>query len=135
MPLNSYRDLKVWQKSMDLTFMVYKLVKFLPREELYALSDQMRRAVVSIPSNIAEGRQRGTVNEYKHYLYVAKGSLSELETQLMICEGLGYLGKEQIEPAMSLCAEISRMLTTLIQNLPIGGSKQVINNRLSGNNS
>ena len=120
---------------MELTFMVYKLVKFLPREELYALSDQMRRAVVSIPSNIAEGRQRGTVNEYKHFLYVAKGSLSELETQLMICEGLGYLGNEQTEPAMSLCAEISRMLTTLIQNLPVGGNKQVINNRLSGNNS
>ena len=108
MPLNSYRDLKVWQKSMDLTFMVYKLVKFLPKEELYALSAQMRRAVVSIPSSIAEGRQRSTVNEYKHFLYIAKGSLSELETQLMICDGLGYLENEQIEPAMSLCAEISK---------------------------
>ena len=117
MEVQNYRDLQVWQKSMGLAFDIYKLIKFLPREELYALSDQMRRAVVSIPSNIAEGHQRGYCKEYIHFLYMAKGSLGELETQLLLCEGLGYLRKEQIYPVLSECDEVGRMLTGLIQSL------------------
>ncbi|MBQ4511571.1 MAG: four helix bundle protein [Anaerolineaceae bacterium] len=115
--INNYKDLKVWQKSMDLAFMVYRLVKILPREELYSLSDQMRRAVVSIPSNIAEGCQRGSIKEYIHFLYIAKGSLAELETQLLLCKGFGYINREQTDPIEAQCMEVTKMLNMLINNL------------------
>ncbi|MBQ6517559.1 MAG: four helix bundle protein [Anaerolineaceae bacterium] len=115
--INSYQDLNVWQKSMELARVVYGLVKFLPREELYALSDQMRRAVVSIPSNIAEGYYRNSTRDYIRFLSMAKGSLGEIETQLLLCENFGYLQNEQIIPALTKCDEISKMLTVLINNL------------------
>jgi len=82
MEKSSYRGLLVWQKSLDLTAAIYKLVKKLPKEELYALSDQMRRAVISIPSNIAEGQDRNTKKEFIQFLHVSRGSKAELETQL-----------------------------------------------------
>ena len=115
--INSYRDLNVWQKSMELARVIYGLVKFLPREEVYALSDQMRRAVVSIPSNIAEGYYRNSTRDYIRFLSMAKGSLGEIETQLLLCENFGYLQNEQIIPALTKCDEISKMLTVLINNL------------------
>lgn len=115
--INSYQDLNVWQKSMELARVVYGLVKFLPREEVYALSDQMRRAVVSIPSNIAEGYYRNSTRDYIRFLSMAKGSLGEIETQLLLCENFGYLQNEQIIPALTKCDEISKMLTVLINNL------------------
>lgn len=102
---------------MELALLIYKLVKFLPKEELFSLSDQMRRAVISIPSNIAEGSQRGSVNDYKRFLFIARGSLGELETQLMLCEGFGYLSKEQTNDALCLCTEIGKMLFVLLRNL------------------
>jgi four helix bundle protein len=74
---SNYQDLKVWQKAIDLTAEIYRLVKCLPRDEQYALSDQMRRAAVSVPSNIAEGRGRGTNKEFVHYLLMSRGSLWE----------------------------------------------------------
>ena len=110
-----YRDLLVWQKAMDLVMEVYCLVKLLPKEETYALSDQMRRAVVSIPSNIAEGHGRGSVNEFAHFLTIAQGSRAEIETQLQICLRLQYLTESQISAAMSLSQEVGRMLTVLIR--------------------
>ncbi len=117
MAVSNYKDLIVWQKSMDLALNVYKIVKLLPREERYSLSDQMRRAVVSIPSNIAEGKQRSTAKEYKYFLHIAKGSLCELETQLLLCEGFGYLQKRDLDPIISQCDEIGKMLTILISRL------------------
>ena len=102
---------------MDLAFMVYKTTELLPREELYGLSDQMRRAVVSIPSNIAEGCQRGSIKEYIHFLYIAKGSLAELETQILLCKGFGYINKEQTDSIEAQCIEITKMLNVLINNL------------------
>ena len=81
--LQKYEDLIVWQKAMDLVAEVYRIVKALPGEELYALSDQMRRAAVSIPSNIAEGQERNTTKDFINHLYIAKGSKGELETQLL----------------------------------------------------
>ena len=78
-----FKDLIVWQKAMDLVEETYRVVKCLPKEEQYGLSNQMRRAVVSIPSNIAEGNQRGSIKEYLHFLYIAMGSLGELETQII----------------------------------------------------
>ena len=117
MVVNSYKDLKVWQKSMELAYMVYDLVKILPREELYALSNQMRRAVISIPSNIAEGFYRNTTREYIRFLSISKGSLGELETQIFLCEGLGYVKEDQTAPILQKCDETGKMLTALIKNL------------------
>ena len=111
----SYQDLKVWQMAMDLTAEVYKLVKKLPKEEAYAMSDQMRRAVVSIPSNIAEGSDRNSDKEFAQYLHIARGSKSELETQLLISVRVGYLTETDIQLAVQMCKEIGSMLTALIR--------------------
>ena len=102
---------------MELVVEVYKLVKLLPREETYALSDQMRRAVVSIPSNIAEGYGRNTTREYVRFLNIARGSKHELETQMLICVRLGYMRESQIETAMHCCNEIGKMLNAMIRRL------------------
>ena len=110
---SSYKELIVWQKAMDLVVEVYRLVKLLPREELYALSDQMRRSAVSIPSNIAEGHTRNSTKEYIQFLSIAKGSNAELQTQLSICSRLGYLSDEQISKANSLSDEIDRIIHSI----------------------
>ncbi len=115
--MKDYRELIVWQRSMDLVEEVYKLVKHLPKEEIYGLSDQMRRAVVSIPSNIAEGNGRSAQKEYIHFLNIARGSKHEVETQLLICIRLHYLKENEVQQEMTLCAEIGRMLNTLISKL------------------
>ena len=110
---SDYQDLKVWQKAIELTSEIYKLVKLLPNEERYALSDQIRRAVVSVPSNIAEGRGRGTNKEFVRYLLMSRGSLWEVSTQLVICERLQYLNQEQTAYARQLITEISKMINAL----------------------
>jgi four helix bundle protein len=115
--LQKYEDLIVWQKAMDLVVEVYQLVKLLPNEELYALSNQMRRAAVSIPSNIAEGQERSTTKDFIKFLYIAKGSNAEVETLLAICVRLNYLTQVQIETAKNLLSEIGKMLNSLIQKL------------------
>ena len=112
-----YQDLLVWKKAMRLVMDVYRLVRNFPKDEKYALGDQMRRAVVSIPSNIAEGQQRQTVKEFIHFLYIAKGSCAELTTQLFICRELFQLDNEQIQKALAQTNEVGRMLTALIKNL------------------
>ena len=117
MSLQKYEDLIVWQKAMDLVAEVYKIVKLLPNDELYALSNQMRRAAVSIPSNIAEGQERNTTKDFINYLFIARGSKAELETQLLICVRLRYLNQSQIETAQGLLIEIGKMLNAIIQSL------------------
>lgn len=117
MVVASYSELKVWQKTMDLAVDVYNVIKKLPKEELYVLSDQIRRSVISIPSNIAEGQQRNTSKEFIHFLYIAKGSLSELETQIILCEGLEYLDKKDTERLLLQCSEIGKMLNGLLNKL------------------
>jgi len=112
--IDSYRDLVVWQRAMELAIEVYKLVKKLPREETYGLSDQMRRAVVSIASNIAEGQSRNSVKDYAHYLVIARGSKSELETQLLMCVGIGYLSETDISNSMLMLSEIGKMINTML---------------------
>lgn len=102
---------------MDLAVLIYQTVKTLPKEELYGLSDQMRRSVVSIPSNIAEGQQRRSLKEYIHFLYVAKGSLGELETQVLLCERMGYISNQVTEQIKTECTEIGKMLNSLIKKL------------------
>ncbi|MBQ9486995.1 MAG: four helix bundle protein [Selenomonadaceae bacterium] len=99
---------------MKLAVEVYGLTSKLPKEELYGLTNQLRRAAVSIPSNIAEGNGRGSSKEYLRFLYIARGSKSEVETQLLLCVELNYLHSDDIENAMLLCTEISKMLNKLI---------------------
>lgn len=115
--MQNYTDLNVWQKSMDLVEEVYTLVKRLPKEEMYALSSQLRRAAVSIPSNIAEGNGRSSRKEYLRFLLISRGSTFEVETQLLICVKVEYLVEEEIERAMTLCSEVKKMLNGLIRNL------------------
>ena len=121
--IKDFKDLIVWQKAMDLVVEVYNLVKKLPKEEQFALSDQMRRAVISIPSNIAEGRGRYSIKEYNHFLSVAKGSNAELETQLLLCVKINYLNNSDIERAFGLIKEVGKMLTSLQKSLTISNTQ------------
>ncbi len=99
---------------MDLTEEIYRLVKFLPREETYALSDQLRRAAVSVPSNIAEGHGRNSDKEFIKFLSISRGSLLEVETQLLLCNRLAFISEIQSEKAQSQITEIGKMLNALI---------------------
>ena len=117
--VKSYQELLVWQKSMELVTIVYQLTKLLPKEEIYALANQMRRAAVSIPSNIAEGQARNSTKEFVNFLSIARGSNAEVETQLMICVRLKFLTQSQIEMALNLCGEVGKMLNALIGRLSI----------------
>jgi len=112
-----YKELVVWQKSMELVKEIYTITKKLPKEEIYGLSDQMRRAAVSIPSNIAEGNGRKSLVDYARFLDIARGSEYELETQLQICIMLNYLSEKDTERAFVLISEIGKMLHTLITKL------------------
>ena len=114
-----YQDLLVWQKSMELVKQVYILVEELPKKENYVLSDQMRRAAISIPSNIAEGSGRSSRSEYKRFLEIARGSQYELQTQLQICVMLNYLKKDDLEDVFFLISEIGKMLNSIIKKLNI----------------
>ena len=117
MKSSDFRELKVWQKAMELTVEVYSIVKLLPRDEQFVLSDQMRRAVISIPSNIAEGQGRESMKEFIRFLSVARGSLRELSTQLEICERINYLEQSQTAKANDLIEEIDKMLNALSKSL------------------
>ena len=114
MAWKNFRELFAWQKAMDAAEEIYKLVKKLPKEELYAMSDQLRRAAVSVPSNIAEGQGRSSKKEFAWFLSVAQGSKAELETQLLLAVKVGYLSNADIEKAMSLLEEESKLITTLM---------------------
>ena len=117
MKSSDYRQLKVWQKAMDLTVEVYKLVKLLPKEETYALSDQMRRAVVSIPSNVAEGEGRNSNKEFTKFLSIARGSLWELETQIEICVRMDYIDSTTATNVYNMTTEVSKMINSLSDSL------------------
>jgi four helix bundle protein len=115
--VKNYQDLIVWQRAMDLVVDVYRLTKSFPKEELYGLTNQMRRASVSIPSNIAEGHARKSRAEYVNFLSIAQGSRAEVETQMLIAKRLGYLTPEETSPVLSLLNEINRMISTIKQRL------------------
>ena len=117
MSVKNYRELIVWQKSMAAVKLLYSLVKELPQEELFALSDQMRRCVVSIPSNIAEGQQRNSSAEFSRFISYAQGSRAELETQLLACVEIGYLSENKIMDLMQILEEINKMLSSLSKTL------------------
>ena len=109
----SFRDLDVWSKSIDLTELIYKMTGSFPQSEIYGLTSQMRRASVSIASNIAEGSARGTKKDFRQFLRVAKGSTCELQTQLVITNRLRYCSEPEIAVAEAKSHEIGRMLTGL----------------------
>ena len=113
--MSDYKDLNIWKDSMDLVENVYKLVKFLPKEETYALSHQLRRAVISIPSNIAEGQNRNTDKEFIQFLYISLGSASEVETQLLISVRLKYI--QNIDNELKQITKIRKMINGLISSI------------------
>ena len=110
----SYRELIAWRKAMQFVPEVYRATKRFPREEVYGLASQLRRAAVSVPSNIAEGQARFSPREFHHFLSHARGSLVEIETQLMIAEDLAYLTHEETELLLGEAAELGRVLNGLI---------------------
>lgn len=115
--MESHKDLKVWQESMNLVVEIYKITNYFPKEELYALTNQMKRSAVSIPSNIAEGAGRNGKAEYCRFLYIALGSASELETQIEIAYRLNFIS--DIKNLDSKIRFIKNMLSKLIKSLRI----------------
>ncbi len=111
--VSSHRELVVWQKAMDMVVQVYQLASHFPSSENYRLVSQITRAAASVPANIAEGNGRGTSREYAHFLAIAKGSLMETETFLMLAVRLNYLSDADAQPTLTLVTEISKMLTAL----------------------
>ena len=119
---NSYRDLIAWQKGMKLVVAVYRATRNFPREELYGLTNQLRRASVSVPSNIAEGQARQSRKEFQHFLSNARGSLVEIETQLQLATDLGYLGEERSAELLAQASEVGRILNGLLTSLRINAT-------------
>jgi four helix bundle protein len=117
MSVTSYRDLKVWQQAMALAKAVYELTSVFPKAEIYALSSQLQRAAVSIPSNIAEGHARQSPGDFARYLSIAMGSAAELETQLLLAQELGYTTSERVSKLLESSAEVGRMLRGLQKSL------------------
>lgn len=115
--IQSYRDLRVWQLGMDLTVNLYQVTKSFPKEELYGLTSQIRRASSSIPANIAEGHARGT-KEFLQFLRIAQGSLTEVETHLMIAQRVGILPEENLTELLRMTEQLGRMLNKLRTSLP-----------------
>ena len=115
--VQSYRDLVIWTKAIELVTEIYRVTKYFPKEKLYGLTSQIRRAAVSIPSNIAEGHGKLSRREYQHFLGHARGSLAEVETQIIISRNLGYLSEEVVSRILDLSMEIGRILNGLLTAL------------------
>jgi len=114
---NSYRDLEVWQRAMDLVVACYRLTKAFPASELYGLTGQLQRAAVSVPANIAEGQARQHTKEFLHHLSIANGSLAELETHVQIAERLDYIKGRAIQETSLQSDQVARMITGLRKSL------------------
>jgi four helix bundle protein len=113
----SFRDLLVWQKAMQLTVAIYRLTQGFPREEVYGLTSQIRRAAVSVPSNIAEGQGRLNSAEFRQFLGIARGSICEIQTQLEIARALQFGKPELVNDAESLSHEVGKMLYSFLESL------------------
>jgi four helix bundle protein len=118
-PAKNYRELIVWQEGIKLAKAVYKLTEKFPRQETYALADQIRRAVVSGPSNIAEGQARKAPGDFRRFLHIALGSLAEVDTQLVLAQEFGYLSKEDIDVLDGQIQGLRKRLYALINSLPV----------------
>ena len=117
MSTSSFRDLRVWQQAIELAVAVYRKTEQFPKYELYGLAQQMRRASVSIASNIAEGKGRRTDSDFRHFLFNARGSLLELETQILIADKLEYLSGQQSKDLRAMATGIGRGLAGLLNSL------------------
>jgi len=115
--IRGYRDLNVWRDSMDLVVVIYRLTAAIPKEERYSLVNQLRRAAVSVPSNIAEGQARSRTGDYLRHLSIAVGSLSELETHIEIARRLEYISQDDEQRLLNSCTAIGKMLSGLIRSL------------------
>jgi four helix bundle protein len=113
MSTKSFKELNVWRKSYDLTILVYKNTNSFPETEKYGITNQIRRASVSICSNIAEGYGRKSIKEKDQFYSIAHGSLTEVENQLLICFGIGYLDKDNLNILLDYCVEVEKMLSRL----------------------
>lgn len=117
--MKTHKDLEVWKLSIELVSDVYKMTKLFPKEESYGITNQIRRAAVSIPANIAEGAGRHGLGELKQFIGIAKGSLSELETLLLISKNLGYINDNDFETINQKLTSIFKMLASLIKSLSL----------------
>ncbi len=115
--IKTHKDLLVWKKSIDLVEQIYKFTKQFPKEELYGITNQMRRCAVSIPANIAEGSGRKNKAEFIQFLHIALGSASELETHLIISQRIGFLSSNSYDEIMNALNEIIKMICGLINSL------------------
>ena len=113
--MKSFTELDVWQKSRELVKLVYQLTLLFPKEEIYGLTNQLRRSVVSVPSNIAEGNGRQSNKETIHFLYIAKGSLYEVETQLYLSNDLEYISEEQLKEILEKVISCKKLLNGFIK--------------------
>jgi four helix bundle protein len=120
--MGSFKDLVVWQLAMDLVVVIYSLLRKIPIEERFGLCDQMRRSVISIPSNIAEGQARATRKDFSHFLTIASASLSELETQVLICNRVDYCSEKDIQAALSLIGQLRSKMNALQKSIRLGSS-------------
>ena len=119
---HNFKELKVWQKSMDLVEMIYKICSRFPNDEKYGIVSQIKRCSVSISSNIAEGSWRGTDKEFKRFLEIALGSCNELETELLISIRLSFLSKSELDEIFKLIVEVSNMTITLINKFSVSSN-------------
>jgi four helix bundle protein len=115
--MHRYDNLQIWKKSTELCLLIYKQTKKFPEEERFGLTNQLRRAAVSVPSNIAEGSRRTTKKDFNHFLLISSGSLAEIETQLFLAKELNYLRESDYTALKELAVEISKMITSFSRNL------------------
>ena len=115
--METHKDLRVWQQSIEMVTSIYKMTKAFPKDEIFGMVSQMRRAAVSVPSNIAEGYARGTDKETLHFLRISSGSMSEIETQLMLSLKLGYIGQETYSELSEQITSVWKQLNALISSI------------------
>ena len=115
-----YKDLAAWQKAMELVELVYVATRDFPKHEIYGLANQMRRAAVSVPSNIAEGQARFSTRDFRHFLRLSRGSLAEMETQALIAQRLKYIDQTSAGTILASIDEVSRILSGLISSISVG---------------
>jgi four helix bundle protein len=116
--IESYRDLVVWQRAIQMALAIYRVTTDFPKEEAFGLSVQMRRAGVSVATHIAEGHSRGTSAEYRHHLGISRGSNAEIQTQLVLAGNLAYASPADIRELEDLSSEVAKMLNSLIPKIP-----------------
>jgi len=124
MKIESYRHLEVWQKSMALVADIYRMTQAFPRDEIYGLTSQLRRAVISVPANTAEGWARNMTREYLQFLRIARGSLLESETHLLIANSLGFIDEAEVETALNQTQAINKMLNGLINIVAVATGRR-----------